>query len=186
MCYFLKQFIIFKILLLIIGSCRQAKCETDWTYELLSLKLDSENPEILNGDLYVKRVSRGLFAFSGNLNIFEDLNNGTIVYTDVYYSYTSMDYVRSPFNVPKQPLPQFIKTLYKDMLMESLLQCSSNAPDLEFDGVVTKRVVEFDDCVISNENMPSHMKIGYYKVIFTFTQQITAQLEIIVKIDKKD
>ncbi|XP_023302194.2 uncharacterized protein LOC111684287 [Lucilia cuprina] len=184
MWYFLKQFNIFKILLLI-GSCRVAKCEPNWSYELLSIKLDSET-ELFKGDLYVKRLSRGLYAVSGTLNIGMDLNNNTIVCADVYYSFTSMDYIRTPFSVPKQPMPQFIKTLYKDMLLESLLKCSTNPPDLEFDGVITKRLVELNDCIISNENMPSHMKSGFYKIIFGMQKQVTAQLEIIVKIDQKD
>ncbi|XP_065365678.1 uncharacterized protein LOC135958714 [Calliphora vicina] len=173
-------------MLVLIISCKPVKCEPDWTYELISIKLDSATPSLIDGDLHITRISRGLFALSGSITLREDLSNDTIIYADIYYSFLGHDYIKGPLRISKTPLPKFMQTFYKDILLDSLMDCSKNTPTLELEGVITKRVLEMENCVISNENMPSHMKNGYYKIMFAFTEQVEAMLEIIAKIEKKD
>ncbi|XP_065365679.1 uncharacterized protein LOC135958715 [Calliphora vicina] len=165
---------------------RRMSIKPDWTYEFISIDSHSDTPDILNFNLYLTRISRGQFAFSGTMDVGEDLNDDTLVNMMVYYSYSSHDYVRSPLQVPKLELPKFIQTHYKDIMMEDLQICAKNAPDLESDGVVTKRLAEFENCSISNENMPSHLKAGYYKIVLIFTGRANVSLTVVIKVEPKD
>lgn len=70
--------------------------------------------------------------------------------------------------------------------MDDLQKCAKNAPDLEFDGVLTKRLIVLDNCFISTENLPSHLKAGYYKTVLTFTGRSKASLTIVAKVEPKD
>lgn len=71
--------------------------------------------------------------------------------------------------------------------MESLLGCRNNAPLVvhKFVPPLTKRKIELKDCIISNKNMPSKLRSGFYKVVIEYTNQADGVIEVLAKVFSK-
>ncbi|KAM7341940.1 uncharacterized protein ACRADG_009533 [Cochliomyia hominivorax] len=184
--YFVQQLEFFIILIV---SCRNlVKSEPDWTFDFVSINVINQTPDITFVDLYVTRPSRGVFAMSGVVDIKEDLTDDLLLGVTVLYSMTGgSDFIKSPFNVPESNLTIILNKFYKDIVMESISDCSEEAPttDDHFVAPLTKRKVTFDNCIISNENMPSKLRKGFYKIIFKYRKQSEGSLEFIVNVENK-
>ena len=140
-------------------------------------------------NIYLKRIARGYFVVDGTVNIGEDLTDRTIISSNVFYSATGQYYTRTPFQIPPMPISIFLNTFYKDFMMEGLKDCATNIefidPSKAFIPPVTKRVTVLENCTFPNENMPSHMKSGYYNITCDFANQVNTACSLLAKIEPK-
>lgn len=94
--------------------------------------------------------------------------------------------LRTPYSIARTPIIQFLKTFYKKIAYESLSKCSRNAPDMNIERVLTKRLIIFDNCFISNENLPSYLRNGYYKIILKFEGPAAMDVILLIKVEPLD
>ncbi|TMW53026.1 hypothetical protein DOY81_001889 [Sarcophaga bullata] len=165
------------------------KGETDWTYDILEVYCINRTPDKLDIKIYLKRVSRGYFVMDGTVNIGEDATDETIVYANSFYSPTGQYYIRTPFEIQRMPLSEFMNTFYKDFLMEGFKNCATNAEFMDSSGKfispLTKRLVMLENCTFPNENMPSHLQSGYYNLTLVFTNQSDTTCNALAKAEPK-
>lgn len=139
----------------------------------------------MNSSLELTLISRGIYGYSGYMQIFEDVDDRSTISVDVYYSSSGSNMIRSPYNIAATPFMKFLKTYYKDLVMTNLLQCSENAPTEEdlLGDILTKRLITVDKCTISNENFPSYLRYGYYKIVITFGGPMATELIFILLVE---
>lgn len=139
----------------------------------------------MNSSLELTLISRGIYGYSGYMQIFEDLDDRSKISVDVYYSSSGSNMIRSPYTISATPFMKFLKTYYKDMIMTNLLKCSENAPTEEdlLGDILTKRLIIVDNCTISNENFPSYVRYGYYKIIITFGGPMAMEIIFILLVE---
>jgi len=76
------------------------------------------------------------------------------------------DYKLLPFGMPRIPLKKAINTFYKDLIMESLKNCSNFLYFKKtWEGPLEAKNYTFHKCVIGTERLPQYMPEGFYKVI---------------------
>ncbi|XP_075169646.1 uncharacterized protein LOC142241737 [Haematobia irritans] len=160
--------------------------EPSWTYDLISLKSENSIPDVMTIDLAVKQVSRGTYRAVGTVEILQDLDDDFQVESQLFYSSTGMpnSYVRCAISIQKSTLSVFINEFFSKMVMNQLRNCTNDALYFEntFRPPLTKRIIKFDNCWASNEDLPSHMRSGYYEVLFIFTRQGQAKIFIEVRV----
>lgn len=153
------------------------------------MKCIDKTPDLLETNIYLKRIARGRFAMAGNVTTGIDLTDETKISAEVSYSSTAQHFMLTPFHIPQTTLSKYINTYYKDFLLDELKECATNPPHKDasetFIPPLTKRVVVLENCAFSNENMPSHMRSGYYKLIISLTNQIDTTCSILSKIEPK-
>lgn len=144
---------------------------------------------MLDLKFYLKRIGRGSFVIDGTITVGKDLTDKTIVYAEVFYSPRGQQFVRTPFVVRNMPISKFFNTFYKDILFKSYKECSTNLPINDksetFVPPLTKRVMILENCTFSNEDMPSHLRPGYYKLKFGFTNEVETTMIFLAKVEPK-
>uniref|UniRef100_A0A1A9WC55 MD-2-related lipid-recognition domain-containing protein n=1 Tax=Glossina brevipalpis TaxID=37001 RepID=A0A1A9WC55_9MUSC len=163
--------------------------EKTWTYELLSCKLETSDPEKLNGEIKVKHLTRTELAIQGYADINYDIGSDDDTIEIIAYRSSTgseSDYQLLPYGVPRQPLMTFINDLYKSLLMESLATCS-NLPVFEdkLTGPLEQKRYELNDCQFSEEAFPNHLQEGFYRLNAQFKGQIEWSVVINVEVIKK-
>lgn len=161
--------------------------QTDWTYELLEINCINNTPDLYNWNWHLKRVARGHFVIDGDITVGKDLTDDTIVYAELFYSPFGQHFFRTPFHIPNVTLSDFYNKFYKDLCLDSLSECATNQPLKDksdvFVAPLTKRIMKFENCVFSTENLPSHMKSGYYKANIAFTNEVDTVIQTLIKVE---
>lgn len=143
---------------------------------------------MLNWNWRLKRIARGHFVIEGDITIGKDLTDDTLAYGEFLYSPFGQHFVRTPFHIPNVTLTDFYNKFYKDLCLESLNECATNLPLKDrsdvFVAPLTKRVMVFENCNLSNNNMPSHLKSGYYKVNIGATKEVETVVKILIKVEQ--
>uniref|UniRef100_A0A1B0BFR7 MD-2-related lipid-recognition domain-containing protein n=1 Tax=Glossina palpalis gambiensis TaxID=67801 RepID=A0A1B0BFR7_9MUSC len=162
-----------------------------WTYELLSCTLESEDPDKFNGEIKVKHLTRTDLALTGFAELNYDIAEGDGNTIEVLASRSSTgsesDYQLLPYSVPRQSIIKFLNELYKDMIMNSLSECS-NLPVFtdKFAGPVEKKRYELDNCSFSDEAFPNHLPEGFYRIKAQIEGEVQWSVVVNVQVMKKD
>ncbi|KAM7348632.1 uncharacterized protein ACRADG_007910 [Cochliomyia hominivorax] len=186
MLYLTLQRLIF-IISLICGK-NLVRTENDWTFDFVSVDVENITPNILFVDLHVTRPSRGVYAVSGIVDIREDLTDQFLLGVSIYYSPTgNSEFIKTPFNIPECNVTTLYNKYYKEIVIDSVAQCSDQAPSSKdlFQAPLTKRTIEVNNCLISNENMPSKMRPGFYKMVYEYRQQAEGRIALLIKVERK-
>ncbi|XP_046811194.1 uncharacterized protein LOC111686550 isoform X2 [Lucilia cuprina] len=144
-----------------------ADSKQEWTYEILEFKSQTSNTDWIDLEYKLERIGRGKFGISGFLHIKQDVYDDYTVGINLERSsYRTGPFMRHPMSVDNITLTEAMNTLYKDILMDTLQNCSVNAPFFEdkFEAPLTARMVEVSKCILSTENLPSILMAGYYKL----------------------
>ncbi|XP_075168644.1 uncharacterized protein LOC142240799 [Haematobia irritans] len=149
--------------------------EQNWSYDILNIEVKFDNPDVVNASITAARVARGVYLANGVLDIKEDLTDDCEIGMEMFFSPTGLrnSYTRTPFAIARSKLSHIFNYYYKPIAMKSIKECSDNAPYTEdvFKLPITKRLITFTNCTVSPENMPSHMKSGYYRNVFSLHKQ---------------
>ncbi|XP_075167054.1 uncharacterized protein LOC142239173 [Haematobia irritans] len=168
------------ISIIVILFLRLSHGEQNWYYDILKVEVKYDNPDVLNGSVKATRVARGVYLANGFLDIKQDLTDDCELGMEMFYSPTGLknSFVRTPFAIARSKLSHVFNNYYKPIAMKSIMECTDNAPYTEdvFKPPVTKRLIIFTNCSVSTENMPSHMKSGYYRNVFTSYNQCSGYL----------
>ncbi|XP_055389843.1 uncharacterized protein LOC129618846 [Condylostylus longicornis] len=168
----------------------------DWDYTLLSTKLENKYEENVNMHFVMTRVSRGVYAVSGNLTIAADYANEKIMISlDILRRPNNgYEYKPSPLKFPKHDFVTFFNTVYKQVFMKEFQNCS-NFPvfEGEFDAKKWAKkgtFYHFENCDPGREAAyPNHMNPGVYKLIILIEGdplvniKITLDFSIFSKLD---
>ena len=126
----------------------------------------------------------------GSIAIYEDLTDETFVTAELWYAPIENHYVLTSFSIPEIPLSQFFNTFYKDMILESFANATENPPlrnrSETFVAPLTKRVMMFENLLLSNENMPSNMSAGYYVIHWALMGQVEHEINVLIQIEKRE
>ncbi|XP_013100041.1 uncharacterized protein LOC106082213 [Stomoxys calcitrans] len=157
-----------------------------WTYDIESIKIDNKTPDVIFVSIEKKMISRGNYTTCGKIELKEDLTDELLFEARLYYSPNGLrgSYINTPFQAPKTPLSVVLQRVYIPTAMETMLECGQNFPYLEkIELPFAKRIMTWDDCFISSENLMSHMKSGFYRAIIKLSNQadITVQYELVVQ-----
>lgn len=134
----------------------------------------------------VSQPTRGIFAFSGIWDIKEDINTdkakGQI---DVYYSKNGITYTLTPFRVPPLVYTDCFNNIYPLYLKDTVSECCENSIEFEdkFISPLTKRRMICKDCIMSAENLPSHLRPGFYRLVGTTVGEIAFEISFIVNLE---
>ncbi|XP_073828210.1 uncharacterized protein [Musca autumnalis] len=158
-----------------------------WTYEIKSMESSSSDDNLLNLDLSVERVSRGVYAISGTININLDIeeDDGCDIEAGAFRSDNGVnDYKVLPFKMPRQHLFSALNSFYKDMLMETFSECS-DLPVFEekFEPPLEKRVYTLDKCQFSQDGFPNHLSEGFYKILISGYGSVQWSLTIVAQVE---
>lgn len=155
----------------------------------MEINCTNQTPDLFNLEVYLKRINRGHFVLDGIVTVGADLTDQTLTNADIFYSSTAQHFVRTPFVVHEMSLSEMINSFFKDMLFESLKDCITNLPINDrsetFVPPLTKRIMILENCEISNDNMPSHMRPGYYNVQFGFKNEAETIATVLAKVEPK-
>ncbi|XP_075158092.1 uncharacterized protein LOC142231364 [Haematobia irritans] len=182
----------FKLLVIIfVGRCLPAVTRKPlWTYDLLSIEVENDMPDVVDFNITIKQVSRGVYRAVGKIEILQDLTDDMHGELQLYYSSNGMPntYVRTAIAIPEKTLSGFFNDFYRPMAMEQLRNCTNDAlySSTRFSPPLTKRSVELDKCWVSNEDMPSYMRSGYYQAVFIFTNLGKAKITVDMLIKPMD
>lgn len=159
----------------------------NWTFDFISVELDNKSPNIANIEVEITKPRRGVSALSGSLELKEDITDELHVELATFYSPTGSNFNRTPFAIPEANLSTIMNNYYKEYIMDSIQNCSENTPRIEdeFVAPLRKCAMHLTDCVISNENMPTMLRIGYYKLVFRVLKLAKASVEFLVKVEQK-
>ncbi|XP_073846499.1 uncharacterized protein [Musca autumnalis] len=163
---------IYLLVFLILSKDTTAQKKT-WTYELQKLEAINETPDIVEVHVERRLVSRGVYRSFGEVDIKQDLTDDLQMEIYVMYSTNGRDFYRTPFHVPKGNLTFYINNYYMPIFMESFSECCDNLPALNgtFEAPLTARHITIANCVVNTENMPSHLKSGYYRITYSYMNQ---------------
>ncbi|TMW53005.1 hypothetical protein DOY81_001868, partial [Sarcophaga bullata] len=166
-----------------------SKGEPDWTFEILEVNCINNSPDLFDMSLKLKRIARGYFALEGTITVGEDLTDESRVHADLFYSPMGQQFMRTPFAISEMPISQYFNTFYKDLFLEAFNECSTNPPLKDssetFIPPWRKTVMVLENCNLSNANMPSHMRSGYYKLIFEISNKVESTLTVLGKVESK-
>lgn len=140
--------------------------EKNWSFELLDVDCSCENTDNCEIDCEIVRVSRGVFAMDGFIDLKIDVDDSTTIEGSLYRSNTvGNNYQKLPLEIANETLTVTMNEYYKKFLMNDIQNCSTNAPFFEnFEAPLTKRKLELRHCNVSTDNLPSHMSEGLYKL----------------------
>ncbi|KAM7344646.1 uncharacterized protein ACRADG_011289 [Cochliomyia hominivorax] len=176
------------ILLIMCFSWQIVDSKKSWTYEFTDIKTTTTNADLFEAELEIVRVARGIFGFSGYVNIKEDLDDSVIVEANFYRDkYCDEDYEIQPYSVSNTSLTSAMNDFYKPYVMDGLEECATDAPFFEeFVAPLTKRCLVMNECKMSNENLPSHMDDGCYLVsINLYAQTAVATINVYAVVEKE-
>ncbi|KAM7348507.1 uncharacterized protein ACRADG_007788 [Cochliomyia hominivorax] len=156
-----------------------------WTLDLKSISSKTSDPEKIEFDLQIKQVSRGVFALWGELRLSFDIFEGDSNYLSgkMYRTpQSNNDFKLLPFQMPSTHFIKVINTFYKDILMNSLKNCS-DFPYFEdkFDSPFRKGVYKLEGCHLSEDGLPSHLEAGIYKTVVIGTGEAEYEIELITE-----
>ena len=156
---------------------------------MLEVNCTNKTPDLFEMNLYLKRIARGHFVMAGNITIGVDLTDETIISAKVFYSPMAQHFMPTPFHIPQITLSKFMNTYYKDFALDGLKECATNPPlndsSEKFIPPWSKGVMILENCTFPNDNMPSHMRSGYYRSVVTFAKQVETYYSLLIKIEPK-
>ncbi|XP_075162418.1 uncharacterized protein LOC142235078 [Haematobia irritans] len=168
--------IVYLIISLVEGKFDIDIIEVDWnitTNNAIDIKMKSVQPR------------RGIFAVKGYIELKEDLDlEASLSQVKIYYSSRGQVFQLSPFRVPEQTLETTMNGAYKIYLMDRLHECCDNAPYGDpIESPVTKRKINFNNCLFPTDTFPPTMRLGYYKLVIMVYQEVEFNLSILLKVD---
>ncbi|KAM7347108.1 uncharacterized protein ACRADG_006769 [Cochliomyia hominivorax] len=157
-----------------------------WTYELKSITSKSSDTEKIQINLEIERVSRGVYAVSGEIKIFFDITEGDTNYITAKSFRSAQgdnDYKVLPFQMPSTHFLNVLNTHYKDILMDTLKDCS-DCPvfEKEFVPPLEKKVYTLNACQFSQDGLPNHLQDGFYRLLIIGTGDVEYEIEVIAEI----
>ncbi|XP_073828235.1 uncharacterized protein [Musca autumnalis] len=163
--------------------------EQTWTYELKNIETGSSNPEMVSfGECKLERISRGVFAVIGAIDIKYDIQEGdsNTVEFNSYRSENGKDYRPLPFKTPRQHIFDYFNTFYKDYVMDTLKDCS-NFPAFEdkFEPPFERQTYYLDHCQFDQESFPQHLQEGFYKVNMSFSGDVDWYIIFVAEVQSK-
>nr|XP_017025077.1 uncharacterized protein LOC108076654 [Drosophila kikkawai] len=173
------------LIILIVGNCGAKR---KWDYEPLSIDTYSSDESKLKFVAKVERVARGEFAIGGTIDFKYTPDSNTMVEAVAHRSSSGAerDYKLIPFNIPKQPFPDFMNSHYKDVIIPNVAECSNLIKfEGKFDGVWPQKVYTLDKCVADSDGFPEMVTEGFYRINFTLTNPVDWGFVLIVKISNK-
>ncbi|XP_013111988.2 uncharacterized protein LOC106090371 [Stomoxys calcitrans] len=176
----------FQIALLAIGTNSYGRRKT-WTFEIQSVETTTSDPNIIDLELAVERVSRGVYAISGAFDLKTDVVEGdnNQVEALVYRSSDGVEeYKPIPFKMTRQHVYDAFNGYYKDMLMDTLKDCS----DLPvFKDKITppieKKLYTLTQCQFTRDGFADHVATGFYKVVLYGTGECDWGITVIAKVE---
>ncbi|XP_073828208.1 uncharacterized protein isoform X2 [Musca autumnalis] len=162
-------------------------CSKTWNYEIKSMETYSANESLLKFDLTIERVSRGVYAFTGDLIMTIDVNEEDDSYIEACAARSHngvSDYRMLPFKMPRQHLFTAMNTFYKEILMETLSECS-NLPVFEdkFEPPLRKGVYTITKCQFSQDGFPNHVAEGFYKIMIFGNGTVDWSISVIAQVE---
>ncbi|XP_013100030.2 uncharacterized protein LOC106082201 [Stomoxys calcitrans] len=157
-----------------------------WTFDLESIKIHNKTPDVIFVSIERKMLSRGNYTTCGIIELKEDLTDELQIEGRLYYSPNGLrgSYIKTPFHAPKSPFSVILQQVYIPVIMETMHECAQNFPYFEkVELPITKRIMTWDECMLSSDNMMSHMKSGFYRAIIKFSNQadITTELDLVIQ-----
>lgn len=181
----LKKCALFILLLLTISHISWQM--NSWTYEVTDVKTNSKNPDLLKLVMKVERIRRGVYGVAGFMDINFDADDNVIVETMLFHSRNGGnvdEYKKLPMQIANETLTFTMNKFYKPYIMESLVKCSEDAPEFdEFVVPLTKRNITMKNCIVSTDNLPSHMSEGYYRFLFKVYGPVEAYADFYFKVE---
>ncbi|KAM7347459.1 uncharacterized protein ACRADG_007024 [Cochliomyia hominivorax] len=182
----MKNYIIIQALTVIfLGGPAAAK--KSWTYELTSVNTKSSNPDLLDVTLSVERISRGVFALSGEFTLNFDINEGDDTEVEVVsFRSTNGDgeYKSLPLEMSRRHFYDALNSHYKNVVMETFKDCS-DLPYFEDEAPVPleKKTYVLEKCQFSQDGIPNHLEMGTYKIILMGYGLVDWEVELIAEVE---
>ncbi|KNC29722.1 hypothetical protein FF38_08467, partial [Lucilia cuprina] len=160
-----------------------------WSYELKSITSETSDAEKLKVDLEIERIARGVFAISGKFFFNVDVAEGDsnmIAAKSFRSPQGDNDYKVLPFQMPATHLYKVLNTHYKDVLMETLKDCS-DFPVFEntFEPPMEKKLYTLDSCQFSQDGLPNHLQDGFYKLLIIGSGEVDWNVEVIAEVTQE-
>ncbi|XP_037818836.1 uncharacterized protein LOC119608472 [Lucilia sericata] len=181
--------ILFEILsfLFIVDLVSAIVNKNSWIYELNEVNAKSSNPDLLNFNVSIERIKRGVFALSGEfyLNIDITEGDGNDVELKSFRSANGDgNYKSIPFDMSRRHFYEALNSHYKNVVMDTFKDCS-DLPYFEdkFSPPLEKKTYILDKCQFSQDGLPNHMERGLYKIVLTGYGQVDWELEVIFEIE---
>ncbi|KAH8320352.1 hypothetical protein KR067_000167, partial [Drosophila pandora] len=159
-----------------------------WDYEPVSVETFSSDESKLKMTAKIDRVKRGEFAVSAIVDLKYVTDDTTMVEAIAQRSSSGdeSDYKMIPFNIPKQPLEDFMNTHYKDVVIKNLGDCSNLIKfEGKFEPPMPQQVYTLDKCVANSDGFPEVVPEGFYRIIMNFTGPVDWGFVLVVKIFNK-
>ncbi|XP_065365419.1 uncharacterized protein LOC135958444 [Calliphora vicina] len=181
-----KTITVIGVIFLIVATIGQMPGKKTWSYELKSLTSKTSDSEKMKINLEIERVSRGVYAISGTVLINFDVveGDGNTIAAKSYRSVLGdNEYNVLPFQMPATHLHKYFNTFYKDVLMDTLKDCS-DLPAFEdkFEPPFEKKLYTFDACQFSQDGLPNHLQDGFYKLLLIGAGDVVWEIEVIAEI----
>ncbi|XP_065365416.1 uncharacterized protein LOC135958441 [Calliphora vicina] len=159
----------------------------NWMYEFTSVTTKSSNPDLLNVNLSVERIKRGVFALSGEFYLNIDMVEGDgneLELTSFRSANGDGDYKSLPLEMSRRHFYDALNTHYKNVVMDTFKDCS-DLPffEDEFPAPLEKKTYTLDKCQFSQEGMPNHLESGQYKIILSGYGEVEWEVEVIVEVE---
>ncbi|XP_073828211.1 uncharacterized protein [Musca autumnalis] len=177
------------ILLIVVESISVGNIPTTkpWTYEFKSISTSSSNEDLLKLNFSIERVSRGVYAISGTMDLNYDIVEGDAneVEGRSYRSDNGVNpYKPLAFQTERHHMFSGLNKEYKEMLMPALSRCS-DMPVFEdkFQPPLEKKVYTLTKCQLDQDEFPQYMSDGFYKGVIlgwgtvNYTITFIAQVE---------
>ncbi|XP_055852751.1 uncharacterized protein LOC129916681 [Episyrphus balteatus] len=150
------------VVLVISGATKK-----NWQYVMEKFEWVSTNESLISAKLRPIRIARGVYGLNGTINIgFEIDNTFKIQFKILRSNSGTSKFIETPLHIPQLPFYYFMTKYYKKYAMNDIKNCS-DFPQFEgnFDTPTEIRNYYFNFCVMSTENMPTHMWTGFYKIV---------------------
>ncbi|XP_073820379.1 uncharacterized protein [Musca autumnalis] len=185
----MKTIIIVSILgLYYLGQGEALLPKNSFLLELKSVDVATSNADLLNFiDFGVNRVERGVYGMSGKIILNVDVVEGDSNEIEVKVFYSSNgknNYRLTPFHLNRQHLFNILNTIYKDVVMENVKDCS-NFPQFKdkFDPPLIKDTYYMDKCQFDDDGFPNHAKEGFYKIALIGYGVVDWKMDIVFKLE---
>lgn len=133
--------------------------------------------------LRTSKISRGVYGIEGYFDVKQDIDDTLFFEAELFRSklYGPLAYYsKLPMKVANTTLSNLMNEYYKQFVMNTLVNCTDQAPYFEDEFVppITKRLMEFTQCRVSEEELNFQMNNGYYKFVARTSGLMDAVLEI--------
>lgn len=157
-----------------------------WTYDLIDIQIHNGDLSVMEFNLTVVKIKRGEYAMNGWLDIRQDMDDSLFLEMKFFTSQTggpNAVWKKMSMEMRNSSLTTFMNKHYKTMVMESLKECTENAPVFdEFEAPLTKRLIKINNCIFKSDNMPAQMAKGFYKLPWKFSGQYEGSVEFYLEI----